>query len=65
MEYHSFEDRAQRMQERAMELVFIQVDSVRDEIEQLALFIDEIEDIELREKLGKHCISAMSYLDKI
>ena len=65
MEYHSSEDRAQRMYERTMELVFIQVDSVRDEIEQLALFIDEIENNEVREKMGKHCISAMSYLDKI
>ena len=65
MEFHSHQDRAQMMYERTMELVFIQVDSVRDELEQLALLIDEIENNELRENMGKHCISAMSNLDKI
>lgn len=65
MEYHSSQDRAQRMYERTMELVFIQVDSVKDELDQLSLLIDEIEDIEVREKMGKYVLSAMSSLDEI
>ena len=62
MDYH---DRAKGMYERTMELVFIQVDNVQDELESLALLIQEIEDEELREKMDKYVIRAMTNLERI
>lgn len=65
MEYHSSQDRVDRMVERTMELVFIQVDSVKDELEHLALLVDEVKDDVLREKMDKYVDKAMRYLDRI
>lgn len=65
MEFHSYQTNADRRYERAMELVFIQVDSVQDELQQLALLVDEIKNDELREKIDKLVIKAMNTLDKI
>lgn len=65
MEYHSYEDRANWKFERAMELVFIQVDNVQDELEQLALLVDEIKDDALREKMDNMVIKAMTALSSI
>jgi len=48
-----------------MELILIQVDSAKDEIEQLLMLAEEIEENELRENIGKQGVLAMSYLDKI
>lgn len=65
MEFHDYPSKADRRYERAMELVFIQVDSVQDELEQLALLVDEIQNDDLREKIDKLVLKAMSSLDKI
>lgn len=65
MEFHDYPSKADRRYERAMELVFIQVDSVQDELEQLALLVDEIQNDVLREKIDKLVLKAMSSLDKI
>lgn len=48
-----------------MELVIIQVDSVIDELEQLALLISEIQDDDMRNKMDNQVNKAMRYLDKI
>ena len=65
VEYYSYEDRAREMHERTMELILIQVDSVMDELQQLALFVDEIEDDSVRTKMDELVIRAMNTLDKI
>lgn len=65
MEFHDYPSKADRRYERAMELVFIQVDSVQDELEQLALLVDEIQNDDLREKIDKLVLKAMNSLDKI
>lgn len=65
MEFHDYPSKADRRYERAMELVFIQVDSVQDELEQLALLVDEIQNNDLREKIDKLVLKAMNSLDKI
>ncbi|WP_144509840.1 hypothetical protein [Bacillus sp. FJAT-22090] len=65
MEYHSQQDRANRMVERTMELVLIQVDSAKDELEHLAMLIGEIENEKLRDKMDKYVDKAMRYLDQI
>ena len=48
-----------------MELVIIQVDSVIDELEQLALLIGEIQDEDMRNKMDNQVNKAMRYLDRI
>lgn len=65
MEFHDYPSKADRRYERAMELVFIQVDSVQDELEQLALLVDEIQNDDLREKIDKLVLKAMNSLEKI
>lgn len=65
MEYHSYQSKAESSYERTMELVIIQVDSVIDELEQLALLISEIQDDDIRNKMDNQVNKAMRYLDKI
>lgn len=65
MEYHSYQSKAESSYERTMELVIIQVDSVIDELEQLALLIGEIQDEDMRNKMDNQVNKAMRYLDKI
>lgn len=65
MEYHSYHSKAESSYERTMELVIIQVDSVIDELEQLALLIGEIQDEDMRNKMDDQVNKAMRYLDRI
>ena len=65
MEYHSYQSKAESSYERTMELIFIQVDSVQDELMQLALLVDEISNDSLREKMENKVLKAMRYLDQI
>lgn len=65
MEHHSYHSKAETMYERTMELVVIQVESVMDELEQLALLIDEIQDDDIRDRLDNQVNKAMRYLDRI
>lgn len=65
MEHHSYQSKAETMYERTMELVIIQVDSVIDELEQLALLIGEIQDEDMRSKMDNQVNKAMRYLDRI
>ena len=65
MEFQDYHSKAESKYERTMELVFIQVDSVQDELMQLALLVDEISNESLREKMEKRVLKAMSALENI